>query len=218
LKWGDWAQAQSPLFIFGWGAIGVLSRLVLFQNADKTPSSVEFEELLVPITLRDARNSPDGRRWIEGVFPEYLDALSAVTVTTGIFPIRGEFGDREPDLLARWFGDDGSYPFTIQKDNKPVGFAVVSRPLPSARAKVDYRMAEFFVIKKQRRLGVGRDAAKLILRRFSGRWEVTELQSNQGAVAFWRSVLQELAPKDLKERLENGEIKQYFDSGALVGT
>jgi predicted acetyltransferase len=193
-----------------------LPRLVFFQNADKTSLVAVSENLVVSISLRDARNSPDGRRWIEGVFPEYLDALSAVTVTTGIFPIRGEFGDREPDLLARWFGDDGSYPFTIQKDGRPVGFAVVSRPLPSARAKVDYRMAEFFVIKNQRRLGVGRDAAQLILRRFSGRWEVTELQSNQGAVAFWRSILRELTPSDLRERLESGEVKQYFDSGSLT--
>ena len=171
----------------------------------------------MPISLRDARHSPEGRRWIEGVFPEYLDALSQVSMSTGIFPVQGEFGDREPDMLARWFGDDSAHPLLILKNHHPVGFAVVSRPLLSQRNQLDFRMSEFFVAKQQRRLGVGRAAVDLILRRFAGRWEVTEIQSNRDAVAFWRRVLRELLPSQLRERLENGEVKQYFDSRHMAG-
>ena len=171
------------------------------------------------VSLRDARHSPDSRRWIEGVFPEYLDALSTVTLSTGIFPMRGEFGDREPDMLARWFGDGGSYPLVILQNDKPVGFAVVSKPLSPQRAQLDYRMAEFFIAKSQRRLGIGRQAVELIFRRFAGRWEITEIHSNRDAIAFWRSVLREFAPdQPYRERLENGEIKQYFDSRLSRGT
>jgi predicted acetyltransferase len=166
----------------------------------------------VPVSLRDARHSPEGRRWIEGVFPEYLDSLMAVSLNTGIFPVRGEFGDREPDMLARWFGDDGSYPLVIMKNDRPVGFAVVSKPVPLQRGRIDFRMAEFFVAANQRRLGIGREAVQLIFKRFAGRWEVTETQSNRNAIAFWRSVVREFSSGQYRERLENGEIKQYFDS------
>lgn len=171
----------------------------------------------MPVSLRDARHFPEGQRWIEGVFPEYLDSLMAVSLNTGIFPVRGEFGDREPDMLARWFGDDSSYPLLILKNEKPVGFAVVSKPAPLQRGQLDYRMAEFFVVAAQRRLGVGREAVQLIFKRFAGRWEVTENQSNHNAIAFWRSVVRECSAGKYRERLENGEVKQYFDSKQLRG-
>jgi len=168
----------------------------------------------VTVSLRDARDYPAGRSWIESVFHEYLEALTAVSMNTGMFPVRGEFGDREPDMLARWFSDDSSYPLMILKDNQPAGFAVVSRPLISQRAQLDFRMAEFFVVANQRRLGVGRDAARLIFKRFAGRWEITELKSDTIAVAFWRAIVRDSSSGKYRERTENGEVKQYFDSGA----
>ncbi|MGE0114334.1 MAG: GNAT family N-acetyltransferase [Steroidobacteraceae bacterium] len=171
----------------------------------------------MPVSLRDVRHSPEGRRWIEGVFPEYLDSLTTVSMNTGIFPVRGEFGDREPDMLARWFGDDSSYPLVILKNDKPVGFAVVSKPMPLQRGQIDFRMAEFFVAASQRRLGIGREAVQLIFRRFAGRWEVTEIQSNRSAIAFWRAVVRECSAGHYRERLENGEVKQYFDSRQMRG-
>lgn len=164
------------------------------------------------VSLRDARSYPAGRSWIESAFHEYLEALSVVSLNTGMFPVHGEFGDREPDMLARWFSDDSSYPLVIMKNERPVGFAVVSRPSPLQRAQLDFRMAEFFVAENQRRLGIGRDAVQLIFKRFAGRWEITEIQSNKNAVAFWRTVVRDCSNGHYRERIENGEVKQYFDS------
>lgn len=169
------------------------------------------------VSLRDARHYPAGRIWIEEAFPAYLEALSQVSLNTGMFPVHGEFGDREPDMLARWFGDDSSYPLLILKNERPAGFAVVSRPLPLYRAQLDFRMAEFFVASNQRRLGIGRDAVQLIFKRFAGRWEIMEIQSNVSAVAFWRSVVRQCSNGRYRERSENGEIKQYFDSTVPAG-
>jgi predicted acetyltransferase len=59
---------------------------------------------------------------------------------------------------------------------------------------------------------------QLIFKRFAGRWEVTESQSNHNAIAFWRSVVRECSAGKYRERLENGEVKQYFDSKQLRGT
>jgi len=169
------------------------------------------------ISLRDALPSPEARAWIENIFPDYLDALTEVSTNTGFFPIHGEFGEREPDLLARWFNDSSCCPILILKDNKPVGFAVVGAPSPLQRANVDYRMAEFFIAPEQRRLGIGRDAVRLIFKRFAGRWEITEFQSNHSAVAFWRNVVSHFSRGQYRERVENAEVKQYFDSLKMQG-
>jgi len=73
-------------------------------------------------------------------------------------------------------------------------------------------MSEFFVLKSHRRMGIGRDAAKLIFDRFAGDWEIVEYQRNPGAVTFWRRVLTVYCKGHYTERLLNGEVHQRFTS------
>ena len=166
----------------------------------------------MPVSIREALHSPSDRSWITKSYAEYLDDLSQLSMNTGIFPVAGEFGERQPELMARWFADDSSHPFIILKNDKPVGFALVSRPPRNQRATVDFRMAEFFVKPKDRRLGVGRDAAKLIFARFNGTWEVSEFLYNKPAVTFWRSVVSEFTSGRFKESTAHGEVHQTFTS------
>lgn len=165
----------------------------------------------MPVTIRDVRSAQD-RSWIQSIYGEYLKDLSAVSMNTGMFPVSGEFGEREDDLLGRWFADDGSYPLLILQNDKPVGFALVCRPPRNQRGPVDYRMAEFFVLEASRRRGLGRLAAQLIFRRFAGSWEITEFQSNAAAVAFWRAVVTEFTAGRYRESIANGEVRQTFKS------
>lgn len=165
----------------------------------------------MPVTIRDVRSNAD-RAWIQSVYGEYLKDLSAVSMNTGMFPLSGEFGEREDDLLGRWFANDGSYPILILQNDKPIGFALVTRPAFPQRHAVDYQMAEFFVRPAARRRGIGRSAAELIFRRFAGNWEISELQSNHVAVAFWRAVVREFTGGQYREFLSDGEVKQYFRS------
>lgn len=164
------------------------------------------------ISLRDARYSPEARSFIESMFPEYLETLMSVSMNTGVFPVHGEFGDREPDMLARWFNDDSSTPLVFMRGDVPIGFAVVGKPSPIQRGQLDFRMAEFFVAANQRRRGIGREAVQLIFKRFAGRWEIIENHTNKDAIAFWRSVVRQCSAGQYRERAENGEVKQYFDS------
>ena len=171
------------------------------------------------ISIRDARASKDDRRWIEESYAEYLDDLTRVSLNTGMFPAFGgyngdsaaEFGDRAPDMMARWFADDSSYPLVILRDKHPQGFALVSRPTMK-RANVDFRMAEFFVLRKARRHGIGREAAELIFNRFDGRWEIVEFLRNQGAVAFWRSIVGNYTHGHFNETVMQGEVRHTFKS------
>ena len=166
----------------------------------------------VPVSIRDARNSEADRHWIQLNYPDYLEDLSLQSMNTGMFPVRGEFGEREAELMARWFADDSSHPLLLLKDDRPVGFALVSRPLRNQRESIDYRMAEFFIAPSQRRLGVGHDAALLIFARFAGTWEITEFLYNKPAIAFWRSIVSELTAGRFRESVVHGEVRQVFSS------
>jgi predicted acetyltransferase len=67
-------------------------------------------------------------------------------------------------------------------------------------------VAEFFVMRKYRRRGVGRHAATSLFARLPGRWEVRQQLTNQSATAFWRSVI----PYPFKEEERAGELVQSF--------
>ena len=163
------------------------------------------------VSVRDARSSKSDRLWIGSIYREYLDDLSALS--TGIFPVLGEVGHREPDQIARWFGDRNAYPLVILKTAEPVGFAMVAHTqAPPSPRVVEYRMVEFFITRASRRLGVGRTAVNLILNRFAGRWEITEYLRNPGAVSFWRRVVAGYTRGSYQERVINGEVRQVFDS------
>jgi len=166
----------------------------------------------VTVSVRDARSSQGDRLWIGSIYREYLDDLAALN--TGIFPVLGEVGHREPDQIARWFGDHNAFPLIILKTSERVGFAMVSRTSsgPLGPPVVEYRMAEFFITRASRRLGIGRTAVNLILNRFAGRWEITEYLRNPGAVSFWRRVVAGYTRGSYQERVINGEVRQIFDS------
>jgi len=166
----------------------------------------------VTVSVRDARPSESDRLWIGGIYREYLDDLSVQN--TGLFPMLGEIGHREPDQIARWFGDRTAVPFVILKSDERVGFALVARGGASApgRTPIEYRMAEFFIVRASRRLGIGRTAVQLILNRFAGTWEITEYLRNPAAVSFWRRVVAGYTHGRYQERVVNGEVRQVFDS------
>jgi predicted acetyltransferase len=164
----------------------------------------------VSVSVRDARAAPADRLWIQSVYRDYLDDLNP---GTGIFPMLGEVGHREPDQIAHWFGDPNTFPLIILKGSDPVGFARVVRAIATARQpRIDYRMGEFFVTRTRRRLGIGQTAVQLILSRFAGVWEISEYLRNTVAVNFWRRVVATYTRGTYQERIVNGEVHQVFDS------
>ena len=92
----------------------------------------------------------------------------------------GEFGYR---YLDHYWTDESCQPFLFKADGAWAGFALVRVGDPSD-------MAEFFVLRKYRRTGVGRRAAADVLRRFPGRWTVRQQLTNPAATAFWRAALE----------------------------
>jgi len=67
-------------------------------------------------------------------------------------------------------------------------------------------VAEFFVMRKYRRSGVGTYAAARVFERHEGNWTVRQQLSNRPATDFWRRAI----PYHFDEAEESGEIIQTF--------
>jgi predicted acetyltransferase len=57
-----------------------------------------------------------------------------------------------------------------------------------------HEVAEFFIVNRWRRRGIGLSFARQLLTRFPGPWRLHELANNTGAIAFWHRVLGDFAP------------------------
>jgi predicted acetyltransferase len=78
------------------------------------------------------------------------------------------------------------FPFLVRADGSLAGFALVRQ---LATDPAIYDMGEFFILRKYRRAGLGRQVACTLFDRFAGPWEVRELPSNAPAQAFWRRII-----------------------------
>lgn len=116
----------------------------------------------------------------------------------------GEFGYRYLDHY--WTDGEDRHAFFIRADGRLAGFAMVRR------IEVEWSMAEFFVLRKYRRAGVGSAAAITVFRRFPGRWFVHQLTANTPAQAFWRRVIGTL-PVDSAEGTDAEGTWQRFEQG-----
>ena len=94
--------------------------------------------------------------------------------------VHGEYGYiaierylRNPRLCA--------YLFFV--DEQHAGFGLVDPDV--SLPENEFWMGQFFVLKKYRRLGVGRQAARFIFAQHPGKWEVGQMPLNLPAKAFW---------------------------------
>lgn len=115
----------------------------------------------------------------------------------------GEFGYR---YLDRYWTEEDRSAFLLRVDGHWAGFALVRRGTP-------FVMAEFFVMRKYRRRGVGRQAATELFKRFRGPWQVRQLPTNPAATSFWRAVI----PYPFTERQTAEQTVQRFDSAGREG-
>ena len=98
----------------------------------------------------------------------------------------GRFGNARS--IERFWRERGRRSFFIRVGGAPAGFALVHNRAHFAGAGT-HEISEFFVLRKYRRRGVGRQAAVRLFDMFPGPWEIAELASNVGAQAFWREVI-----------------------------
>ena len=108
----------------------------------------------------------------------------------------GVYGYR---YLDNYWTEPERHPLLFRVDGRWAGFALV-------RAGTPHDMAEFFVMRKYRRHGVGTALAREVFARFPGEWQVRQMASNRSATAFWIRAI----PVDfVQERLDHGPVQRF---------
>ena len=122
----------------------------------------------------------------------------------------GPFGLYEYPYLDHYWTEPGRFPFLVRVEGQLAGFVLVTRynyfgdeynAPDGSRAWV---IAEFFILRKYRRQGLGEEVARRTFERFPGPWQVGQIASNTHATAFWRKVI---------DRYTGGRYKEtYLDT------
>jgi len=101
----------------------------------------------------------------------------------------GRFGYAKLPLY--WSEPEKRFPFLIHCGTQIVGFALVTRGSPASDKPEDLDIAEFFILRRYRRSGVGRRAAALLWNQLAGSWVVRVSEGNSNGYDFWASVIAE---------------------------
>jgi predicted acetyltransferase len=91
--------------------------------------------------------------------------------------------------LAGCWTDPRRHPFVLRADGQIAGFAILEERSRLTGDLDVADVAEFFVLRRFRRLGVGTAAAARAFDLFPRRWEVRQRSANTAATAFWRRAI-----------------------------
>ena len=112
--------------------------------------------------------------------------------------------------LDDYWNDENRFPYIIQNEERPIGFALVR--LIESDQRSYYSIAEFFVLKKYRKKGIGKQIATQLFNLHKGLWEVFQRESNKPAQLFWSNVIGAYTKGNFTERFEDGKTIQSFIS------
>ena len=114
----------------------------------------------------------------------------------------GRFGYEKLPLY--WSDPENRFPFFIRAGTRLAGFALVTRGSPASDDLNDFDIAEFFVLRRHRRSGVGRRATFLLCDRFAARWIVRVSEGNHEGLQFWANVIAEYTSGTAVETTSSG--------------
>ena len=108
----------------------------------------------------------------------------------------GQFGYR---YLDHYWTDADRCPLLLKVDGHWAGFALVRTGAP-------HDMAEFFVMRRYRRSGIGIQAARAVFARFPGAWQVRQMAVNPASTVFWKRAI----PVPFEDRTHESGPMQTF--------
>lgn len=143
------------------------------------PGTAERVTELSPVTLADAE-------LLGNLIQLYIHDLSPIFTQMELGPT-GRYG--YPDLQQYLAGAGGKSGYIIRHGGRVAGFILVRRGSPFGDDPDVLDIAEFFVLRRFRGQGLGREAVECLWRSVRGRWMVRAAVKNHDAVAFWHRVV-----------------------------
>jgi predicted acetyltransferase len=172
------------------------SKLSLLKTENRKLQTVFHSSFIVPrssftITMASQKTSP-GPVTVARASPEQSPVLGRLLeLYAHDF---SEFSQLELDAdgrfgyepLPSYWTEPGRHPFLVKVNDNLAGFVFIQS---GSQVSVDedvWDVAEFFIVRRYRRSGVGTRAAHDVWSRFQGKWEVRVMERNAQALAFWR--------------------------------
>lgn len=90
-----------------------------------------------------------------------------------------------------YWTEESRHPFFIFVEEILAGFVLINEYCYVATVPGTKSIAEFFVMRKHRRQGVGRAVAIQVFNRFPGPWEVIQHGGNEPSIVFWETIIGE---------------------------
>ncbi|MGE3318041.1 MAG: GNAT family N-acetyltransferase [Candidatus Berkiella sp.] len=99
--------------------------------------------------------------------------------------------------VADYYKDPDSQIYLLKMGSEHAGFMVIKKP--DFMPDVDWFMAEFFIVAKFQRSGLGHEVAIDCFNRFKGKWAVGVLPENAPAFVFWQKTISQLTRNHYQE-------------------
>ena len=106
----------------------------------------------------------------------------------------GRFGYKH---LPLYWKESKRYPFLIMVNGHLAGFVFVRKGSAITNDTDVWDMAEFFIVRGYRRVGIGTRVANEVWEKFPGRWEVRVRERNQKAMKFWARAISEFLGEEV---------------------
>jgi predicted acetyltransferase len=170
-----------------------------------------------PTLSLDAATSADASL-LGNLLELYSHELSDVFPSVVLGP-DGRFG--YPALPLYWSELERRFAFLIRVDGQVAGFVLATRGSPAAADPQVLDVAEFFVLRRYRRQGIGQCTARLLWNRLPGPWTVRVAEGNQIGLAFWAGLLAAEAAVGVTESVRLSGSMSWrvykFDTAILRG-
>lgn len=112
-----------------------------------------------------------------------------------------------------WF-EVTRFPYIVQCEGQIAGFVLLRQGVHDFRTDAVcaelFSIAEFFVLRKYRRRGIGQFVAEWAFAQFQGRWQVRTPVSNEAAQAFWDKLIARIAVGDYERFIAEDAVVFQF--------
>ena len=107
------------------------------------------------------------------------------------------------------------YPYLIYVENKIAGLVMVQKGSPISDDNEVWDIAEFFIMKKYKKQGIGTEVAHQIWSQFEGRWQVRVLIENQIANKFWSQAIKKFIGKEPEHTIRHIKADDWSADWAI---
>ncbi|MBM3071904.1 GNAT family N-acetyltransferase [Enterobacter sp. RHBSTW-00994] len=154
------------------------------------------------VSLRTAEND---RHIIENLFRYYVYDLAEY----GKWRCGqdGQYLFNSSLLDPHWSRDD-HWPYLIYDEDELAGFCLLRRYPFDVRT---YDVDQFFVLRKFKGMGVGKEAFRLAVTERPGYWQTRVMLENTAALRFWRSAIASVSGGEFREVIrKDDDLDMHF--------